>query len=191
MPKNAGDRRGLVVVARVVKAHGIRGEICMDSHADSPQLFAQGTTLYLARGECGRPAPYVVRGLRAAGCRLLVSFEGVSDRDAAESLRGAEVLVPESVLPPPDEGEVYLHQLIGARVVLADGAEVGVFEAILETPGQLTWVIRGKGGAEILFPAVPAFILDIDAGAGLVRIDPPPGLLDLYLSLTPPRPAQE
>jgi len=190
MPKNAGDSRGLVAVARVVKAHGIRGEICMDSHADSPQLFALGVTLYLARGERGRPAPYVVRDLRAAGGRLLVSFEGVSDRDAAESLRGAEVLAPESALPPPDEGEVYLHRLIGARVVLADGAEVGVFESILETPGQLTWVIRAKGGAEILFPAVPAFILDIDAGVGLVRIDPPPGLLDLYLSPTP-RPAKE
>jgi 16S rRNA processing protein RimM len=58
---------------------------------------------------------------------------------------------------------------------------VGVFEAILDTPGQITWVIRGKRGEEILFPAVPEFILGLDAGRKKIVIDPPPGLLELYL----------
>jgi 16S rRNA processing protein RimM len=185
MPGTAGtDRRGLVAVARVAKAHGIRGELCMDSHADSPLLFAAGATLYLAPATgkgSARPRPYVIRSARDNNGRFILALEGVADRNAAEALRGAEVLIPESDLPPPDEGEEYLHKLLGARVFLADETEVGVFTAILDTPGQLTWVITAKGGAEILFPAVPEFLLGLDAEAGRIHIDPPPGLLELYL----------
>ncbi|MDR3641715.1 MAG: ribosome maturation factor RimM [Humidesulfovibrio sp.] len=192
MPGTAGtDRRGLVAVARVAKAHGIRGELCMDSHADSPLLFAPGATLYLAPAPlagkgAGRPRPYVIKSVRDNNGRFILALEGVADRNAAEALRGAEVLIPEADLPPPDEGEEYLHKLLGSHVFLADETEVGVFTAILDTPGQLTWVITApasgtKGGAEILFPAVPEFILGLDAEAGRIHIDPPPGLLELYL----------
>ena len=182
------DRRGLVAVARVAKAHGISGEISMDIHADSPLLFAPGSTLFLAppasgRGP-GRARPYVVSAARGHGDRLILRLEGVADRNAAEALRGAEVLVAEADLPPPDEGEEYLHRLLGAEVRLADETLVGTFEAILDTPGQLTFVIRGpraQGGREILFPAVPEFLLGLDAERGLIHIDPPPGLLELYL----------
>ena len=187
MPGTAGtDRRGLVAVARVAKAHGIRGELCMDSHADSPLLFSAGATLYLAppaqsgKGQ-SRPRPYVIKSVRDNNGRFILTLEGVADRNAAEALRGAEVLIPESDLPPPDEGEEYLHRLLGARVLLGDETEVGVFTAILDTPGQLTWVITAKNGAEILFPAVPEFLLGLDAEAGRIHIDPPPGLLELYM----------
>lgn len=211
MPGIAGtDRRGLVAVARVAKAHGIRGELCMDIHADSPLLFAPGSTLFLvvpaapakepakapvkgapvgagrpgkAAGS-GRPRPYVVLTARDHNGRIILTLEGVADRNAAEALRGAEVLISEADLPPPDEGEEYLHKLLGSRVFLADETLVGVFEAILDTPGQLTWVIRApksQGGKEILFPAVPEFLLGLDAEAQVIHIDPPPGLLELYL----------
>ncbi|MDP2847683.1 MAG: ribosome maturation factor RimM [Humidesulfovibrio sp.] len=205
------DRRGLVAVARVAKAHGIRGELCMDIHADSPLLFAPGSTLFLVlpaalpkgpskggpsgaakpvkaigavRPGAGRPRPYVVLTARDHNGRLILTLEGVVDRNAAEALRGAEVLISEADLPPPDEGEEYLHRLLGSSVFLADETLVGVFEAILDTPGQLTWVIRApqsQGGKEILFPAVPEFLLGLDADAQVIHIDPPPGLLELYL----------
>lgn len=201
MPGKAGtDRHGLVAVARVAKAHGIRGELCMDIHADSPLLFAPGGTLFLVlpaaqaqaeraprvsgappRPGLGRPRPYVVTSARDNNGRLILALEGVADRNAAEALRGAEVLISEADLPPPDQGEEYMHRLLGARVLLADETPVGVFEAILDTPGQLTWVITSPQGREILFPAVPEFILGLDADAGLIHIDPPPGLLELYL----------
>ena len=161
----------------------------MDSHADSPLLFAPGGTLFLAlplpagRGP-SRPRPYTVKATRDNNGRLLVFLEGVADRNAAEALRGAEVLVSEADLPPPDEGEVYLHKLLGARVFMPDGSDLGEFTAILDTPGQLTFVITAKGGAEILFPAVPEFILGLDAEAGEIHIDPPPGLIELYATLT-------
>ncbi|HWR05159.1 MAG TPA: hypothetical protein VN419_14225, partial [Humidesulfovibrio sp.] len=132
MPGIAGtDRRGLVAVARVAKAHGIRGELCMDIHADSPLLFAPGSTLFLApaavpgqRGGGGRPRPYVVKSARDHNGRLILVLEGVADRNAAEALRGAEVLIAEADLPPPDEGEEYLHRLLGSQVFLADETPV-------------------------------------------------------------------
>ena len=191
MPGRAvSDRRGLVAVAHVAKAHGIRGELSMDIYASSPLLFEKGRTLFVAapvagKGSSGkgsgRPKPFEVTGCREHTGRLLLTLSGINDRTQAEALRGAEVFISEADLPPPDAGEEYLHRLIGSRVLLADGSEVGAFEAILDTPGQLTWVIRAKSGAEILFPAVPEFILGLDAAAGLVRIDPPPGLIELYL----------
>ncbi len=214
MPGRAGNGRpgasertgGLVAVARVAKAHGIRGELCMDIHAGSPLLFSPGRTLFLAvpppqpaatapsgsmRASAGkgsaaakgpaRPRPFEVAASREHSGRLLVTLAGIADRNAAEALRGAEVFVAEADLPPPDAGEEYLFRLLGSRVVLADGGEVGVFEAVLDTPGQLTFVIRGALGQEILFPAVPEFLLGLDAAKKEIVIDPPPGLLELYL----------
>jgi 16S rRNA processing protein RimM len=183
---------GMVAVAHVAKPHGIRGELCMDIHAGSPLLFAPGRTLFLAApsprgGGLGRPRPFEIAASRQHTGRMLVTLKGVPDRTAADLLRGAEVLIAEADLPEPDEGEEYLFRLLGSRVFLPDsdaaaGALVGVFEAILDTPGQITWVIRGKGGEEILFPAVPEFILGLDAGRKEIVIDPPPGLLELYLA---------
>jgi 16S rRNA processing protein RimM len=177
---------GMVAVARVAKPHGIRGELCMDIHAGSPLLFAPGRTLFVAApapkgGGLGRPKPFEIAASREHTGRMLVTLKGVGDRTAADLLRGAEVYIAEADMPEPDEGEEYLFRLLGSRVELEDGADVGVFEAILDTPGQITWVIRGKRGEEILFPAVPEFILGLDAGRKKIVIDPPPGLLELYL----------
>ncbi len=201
MADHAANERGLVAVGTVIKPHGIRGELCVECHADSPLLFAAGRTLLLAaaspKGGTGRPKPYTVSACRTHQGRLLVTLSGIADRDAAETLRGLEILVPAADLPEPDEGEVYLHELIGARVELPDGSPVGTFEGILGGDGPAeydTWVIAAPKGREILLPAVPEFLLDLDPDEGLIRIDPPPGLLDLYLSAEPekqPKPAPE
>lgn len=187
MADHAASERGLVAVGTVIKPHGIRGEICVENHADSPLLFAAGRTLLLASGK-GRPRPYAVAACRTHQDRLLLTLQGVADRNAAEALRGLQILIPAAELPEPDEGEVYLHELLGARVELADGSPVGVFEGILDGGAQAeydTWIIAAPGGREILLPAVPDFLLDLDPDAGLIRIDPPPGLLELYLSAEP------
>lgn len=164
----------------------------MDIHAGSPLLFAPGHTLFLAvpnlkGGGLARPKPFEIAASRQHTGRMLVTLAGVPDRTAADLLRGAEVYIAEADLPPPDEGEEYLFRLLGSKVFLPDveeaaGAEIGVFEAILDTPGQITWVIRGKHDEEILFPAVPQFILGLDAKRKEIVIDPPPGLLELYLA---------
>jgi len=174
-----------IPVGGVVKAHGIRGEFGIKSYADSPTLF-DDVPLYLSVGK-GRPRPFKVTSWREHKDLVLMTSPQISDRDQAEALRGREILVREADLPEPDEGEHYLHQLVGCRVVLEDGSEVGELKGFYETGEQDTWVIENGAGTEILLPAVPEFVLDIDLDAESIVIEPPEGLLDLYLHPDPPK----
>jgi 16S rRNA processing protein RimM len=179
------EEPGFIPVGGVVKAHGIRGEFGIKSYADSPTLF-DDVTLYLSAPK-GRPKPLEVSSWREHKDLVLMTSPQITDRDQAEALRGREILVREADLPEPDEGEHYLYQMIGCRVVLEDGAEVGELKGFYETGEQDTWVIENGAGTEILLPAVPEFVLDIDLDAETIVIEPPEGLLDLYLNPEPPK----
>ena len=175
-----------IPVGGVAKPHGIRGEFCIKSYADSPSLFGAVKTLYLRDGDTP-PRPATVRSWREHKGMVLLTIDGVTDRDQAEALRGLEVLVREQDLPDLDEGEHYFYQMIGCRVVLTDGTEVGELTGFYQTGGQDTWVIVNSDKAEILLPAVPEFVLDIDLDTETIVIEPPEGLLDLYLNPEPPK----
>jgi 16S rRNA processing protein RimM len=179
------EEPGFIPVGGVVKAHGIRGEFGIRCYADSPTLF-DGTPLFLSNGK-GRPRPIEVSAWREHKDLVLITSPQVPDRDRAEALRGSELLVRAEDLPDLDEGEHYLYQLVGCRVVLEDGSEVGELKGYYETGEQDTWVIVDKAGTEILLPAVPEFVLDIDLDAEVIVIEPPEGLLDLYLNPEPPK----
>ncbi len=174
-----------IIVGAVVRPHGIRGELVVDSHADSPTYFARGARLRLSPPDApGRGRDYVVRAARPHKDRVLVTFEDVPDRTAAESLRGLAVCLPQSDLAPPDPDEIFLHELVGLRVRLAASAasdpDFGVLEDVRDAGGAELWVIRDAAGREILFPAADELVPDIDLDARLVVIDPPPGLIELY-----------
>lgn len=179
---NRGDR--LVIVGAVVKPHGIRGELCIDSHADSPLLFERVGRVFLRRGKA--PArEFAVRASRVHQDRVLLTLEGVADRDAAEALRGFDLSVAATDLPEPEDHGLYLHELEGLAVRLPDGTPLGTLEGFLFAAGQETWSIRHPSGREILLPADPAFVRDIDLDAGVAVVEPPEGLLDLYLGDNP------
>jgi 16S rRNA processing protein RimM len=168
----------LIGVGLVAKPHGVMGELSVVNHADSPLLFAPGRVLWLKLAD-HRPSPVAILASRPHQGRILLTLEGVLDRNAAEALRGAELLVEASDMPALDEGEVYLHQIEGFAVVLQDGTPVGVLEGLLDAPGQDVWIIRSPKGKEILFPAHEQTLVSIDTKAARIVIDPPPGLLDL------------
>lgn len=169
----------LVVIGRVVKPHGVRGELCVENHASSPDLYAVGRVLRLRLPR--RPEmTLAVTGVRPHQGRLLVTFEGVADRDRAESLRGAEVLTAAADLPAPGEDEIYLHEIEGFAVVLENGERVGVLEGFLDLPGQDVWSVRSPDGKEIMLPANEETVAEIDVDARTVTVTPPPGLLDLF-----------
>ncbi|MHC1790051.1 ribosome maturation factor RimM [Solidesulfovibrio sp.] len=175
-----------IIVGGIARPHGIRGELIVDSHADSPTYFARGSTLRLSPpSDPGRGRDYLVRASRLHQDRFLVTLDGINDRNAAETLRGLAVCVPVEQLVPPAPDEVFLQDLFGLRVRLAAAAptdpDLGRIEDIRDLGGPEIWVIRDPKGREILFPATDEFVRDIDLDAGLVVIDPPPGLLDLYL----------
>jgi 16S rRNA processing protein RimM len=112
---------------------------------------------------------------------LLLCLEGVEDRDAAKALCGSRLLTADSALPPLEEDEVYVRDLLGADVMLPDGSRLGRLDHLLAESGQDVWVIVTDGGEEILFPARPCFIERFDLERGRVHVAPPEGLLDVYL----------
>lgn len=188
----------LVVLGRLGRPHGIRGEIRADYYAESPLLLEKPLLLRAGRAA---PRPARVTSWRYWQGRLVLKLDGVDDRSAAELLRGQELLIKGEQLPEPDEDEAYLHDMLGLPVFAREtggetGGEfrpLGVLEHVLFPAGQEVWSIRAyrdgeydpdlpgqAAGHEILFPAVPEFVDDIDLDAGRVLITPPAGLLDLY-----------
>ena len=172
-----------LVVGRVVKAHGISGEVVVEVRTDDPgERFSPGSSL---RGRPGarNPGPerdYVIDAVREHGGRLLVRLAGVTDRNGADALRGMLFLVDSENLPPIEEpDEFYDHQLEGLKVRTVDGVEVGVVTEVLHTPGGELLSIRTEAGAEVLVPFVTEMVPTVSLADGLVEIDPPDGLLEL------------
>src|SRR5690606_29284740 len=108
---------------------------------------------------------------------LILRCEAVRDRDEADALRDRWVLVPLEDAVPLEEGEYYLFQLIGLEVVTVDGERLGALEEVIETGANDVYVVRGGPRGEVLIPAAPHMVIDIDFEARRVTVDPPDGLL--------------
>jgi len=169
-----------VVLGRLMKPHGVKGDIRVEYYAESPDLLEKPLMLRAGRFA---PRPVRVREWHLWKDQLILSIEGCNDRSMAEQMRGQELLIDASFLPEAEEDEPYLRDLIGISIVLEDGTLVGELEDITFPAGQEIWSIRApesEGGFEILFPAVPEFVLDIDLSEEKAVIAPPEGLLELY-----------
>jgi len=177
LPPGSRDGPGLLVVGRVGKPQGIRGEVSVEVRTDDPDArFAVGTTLPTEPAERG---PLVVAAAREQNGRLVLLFEGVGDRNGAEALRGTLLLVDGATLPPPeDPDEFHDFQLVGLAVELPDGRPIGRLAEVLHLPHGDVLVVRGEQG-EVLVPFVAAMVPVVDVPAGRVVVDPPEGLLDL------------
>jgi len=168
-----------LVVGRVGRPHGLRGEVTIEVRTDDPSdQLAVGSILATDPAERG---PLTVAAARWHSGRLLVSFEGCQDRDAAEALRDTLLHIDSADLGPlGDPEEFYDHDLIGLHVVTVAGEAVGVVADVLHH-GQDLLVVDGTGarsGAEIMVPFVAALVPEVDLADGKLVIDPPPGLLD-------------
>lgn len=168
-----------LVVGRVGRPHGLRGEVTVEVRTDDPdRRFEAGQSLATMPAERG---PLVVAGSRWHSGRLLIRFAGHEDRDAAEALRDTLLAIDSALVDPiEDPEEFYDHDLIGLRVLTVAGEDVGTVCDVLHH-GQDLLVVEGNGardGTEILVPFVAAIVPEIDVAAGRLVIDPPAGLLD-------------
>jgi len=168
-----------LVVGRVGRPHGLRGDVIVEVRTDDPeQRFAAGSVLVTEPAAAG---PLTVSSARWHSGRLLIRFAGCQDRDDAENLRGIVLVVDSAQLSAsPDPEEFHDHELIGLDVMTTAGEQVGVVRDVLHH-GQDLLVIEarsGRSGAEILVPFVAALVPEVDVTAGRLVIDPPPGLLD-------------
>lgn len=174
-----------LVVGRVVKPHGITGELVVDVRTDDPQeRFAAGNVLRLkpSRGT-GQPREVEVVSARPHGGRMLVRLAGITDRDGADAIRGHLFIVDSADLPPlADPDEFYDHELEGLTVRTVDGAAVGTVAEVLHTAAGELLSVRTDSGAEVLVPFVSAIVTSVSREDGIIEIDPPEGLLDLESS---------
>jgi len=163
--------RPTVVVGVVAKPHGIRGDVTVQNRSDNPDRWTVDSFVFDREG-----IRYRVVGVRKQGARLVIRFDGVDDRTAAEALRGKELLVPESWLPTLPEGEWWPSQIEGCRVVTDDGHELGVVTVVIANPANDLWVTVDDAGDETLIPALADLLLQIDVVAKRIVVRSVPGL---------------
>jgi 16S rRNA processing protein RimM len=169
-----------VVVGRIGKAHGIRGDVTVEPRTDVPERrFTPGAQLHRDGGP-----PLVVADSRWHSGRLLVHFDGTDDRGAAETLRGTLLRIDVDdagpAAEPDDDGEMWWDRdLIGLTAVTVDGAVLGRVADVVHTPAGELLAIGRAGGGEHLIPFVRDIVPTVDLTAGRLVVDPPPGLLDL------------
>jgi 16S rRNA processing protein RimM len=166
-----------VVVGRVGRAHGVRGEVRVESRTDSPDLrFAVGVVL---RPDAAGRRALTVRAAREHSGALLVRFDEVADRTAAEALRGVVLYadVPDDERPG-DAEEYYDRQLVGLSARTPAGDPVGEVVDVAHLPEQEVLVVRKSDGAEALIPFVHALVPTVNLVDGYVVIDDRPGLLE-------------
>ncbi|MCK8677085.1 ribosome maturation factor RimM [Streptomyces lichenis] len=166
-----------LVVARIGRAHGIKGEVTVEVRTDEPELrLAPGAVLATDPAATG---PLTIETGRVHSGRLLLRFAGVSDRTGAEALRNTLLIA--DVDPderPEDDEEFYDHQLIDLDVVLADGTEIGRITEISHLPSQDLFVVERPDGTEVMIPFVEEIVSEIDLAEQRAVITPPPGLID-------------
>lgn len=169
-----------LVVGRVVKAHGVAGEVVVEVRTDDPDArFAPGVTLRARPRRGGVEREYTVESVREHGGRLLMRLDGVSERNDADALRGLVFVVDSQDLPPIGDPDVYYdHQLEGLQVRTTGGADVGTVAEVLHTAAGELLAVR-SGDREVLVPFVSAIVTSVSLADRLVEIDPPEGLLDL------------
>jgi 16S rRNA processing protein RimM len=166
-----------VVVGRIGRPHGVRGEVTVEVRTDDPDLrFVPGAVLRTDPPERG---PITIAGVHWHSGTLLLRLEGVDSREAAEAVRNTELVVPVAELPEIEDPDSYYdHQLVGLTARLSDDAVLGEVTAILHEAQDLLVVRRAEGG-EVLIPFVSAIVPTVDVAGGFLVVDPPEGLLEL------------
>jgi 16S rRNA processing protein RimM len=165
-----------LVVGRIGKPHGIRGDVTVDVRTDDPDIwFASGAVLATDPAASG---PLKVAASRWHSGRLLLRFEGHEGRDASEALRGIWLVIDSAdVVTTDDPDDFHDQQLLGLPVVTVAGEEIGTISDILHRAQSLLVVQTADG--DKLVPFVTAIVPEVDLKAGRVVIDPPPGLFDV------------
>jgi 16S rRNA processing protein RimM len=183
---NRSPEPRFLAVGRIVRPHGLRGELRVEIHTDYPERFALLEHVYLAPPLGDPSAPglhgagpgvrYALQGHRFHSRWVLLKLAGIDDRTQAETLRGLWVWIAPEQAAPLDKGDIYLHDMLDLAVVTDEGETLGVIAHIIETGASPVYVVRGLRG-EILLPDTDEVILDVDLEAGQVTVHIIEGLL--------------
>jgi 16S rRNA processing protein RimM len=176
-PSGEASWDDLVLVGRVARPHGIRGQVVVNPETDFvAERFHAGAQMW-TRVQ-GRETVLTIAQARVEGRRPILAFDGYATVEAAEALAGAELRVPESELQPLPDGSYYLHQLAGCRVETVEGAAVGTVRRVDGGAAAAMLVIDGSHG-EVLVPFVQEMCVGVDVAERVIRVRLPEGLLEL------------
>lgn len=162
-----------LAIGRLLRPHGVRGEILMQVLTDFPERLQPGVRVFL--GEERRPIR--ILQLRPHGKRMILSLEGFTDRERVGELRNQVVTVRADDRPALPEGEYYHHELLGIRVVSEQGEDYGELVEIITTGANDVYVVRSPDRADLLFPAIESVILAVNLERGEMEVRPLPGLI--------------
>lgn len=166
-------------VGKIVNTHGIMGEVRVISRTDFlEERYKEGNTLYLFMENENEPLRLKITSHRTHKNFDLLTFENYTNINMSEALKGGILKVPESQLGTLPEGEYYFHEIIGCTVYTDEGEEVGKIREILTPGANDVWVVKGKGGKDILIPYIHDIVSEIDVKSQKIIITPMEGLLD-------------
>jgi 16S rRNA processing protein RimM len=154
-------------MGRIAAPFGIKGWVKVQPFTEDP-----GTLLDFESWRVGRDAQqthYTVEAAQDHGKALVAKLVGIDDRDAAYALRGQEISVAKSALPPPQENEFYWSDLIGLKVVNRQGIELGTVDSLMESGTNDLLVV--KGTRDHLIPFIAAFVGTVDLAGGTIEVD--------------------
>lgn len=164
-----------LAIGRIVRAHGVRGEVSVTILTDFPERFE--TIEWVFIGDEFEAEAYRLESYRWHKQNVLLTLAGVTDRLAADKLRGQLVQVPFEEAMPLPEGDFYLFELIGLQVFTVAGEYLGVIEEILETGANDVLVVKTQAQAEILLPSIPDVVKSVEPDAGRVLVELIDGLI--------------
>ncbi|MEW6093743.1 MAG: ribosome maturation factor RimM [Chloroflexota bacterium] len=163
-----------LAAGKVRRPHGVRGEVVVELYTDFPERLCPRTQVYL--GE--KHLPLTLRSARSHNEGLLLGFEGIDTPEAAGHYRNQVLYIAAKSLPDLAAGEHYFHQLIGLNVADEDGNLLGILTEIVETGANDVYVVTGADGKELLLPAIPSVVLDVDLPAKTMKVHLLPGLVE-------------
>lgn len=178
--RSAGSER--VEVGRIVRPHGVRGELLVQSLTDVPGRFARGARLELVQADGARRTVTVRSSAWPMPDRLMVTFEGIADRDAAELVRGARLEVERAAVPEAPAGEFWQFDLVGCRAFDERAGELGDVVDVTDAGAGPLLVVALADGRKVPLPFVERFVVAVDPAGRRIDWRLPEGLIDACAS---------
>ena len=169
-------------VGVITSLHGLKGEVKVFPTGEEPERFRLYRTVMLGK-EGDSEESYVafsLEGIKQAGKQLVLKLSGVDSPEQARALLKREIYIPREQAVPLEEGEYYIPDLLGCRIVEED-EELGVLTDVLKTGANDVYVCRSADNKELYIPVIPECVRHVSPEEGIIRVKLLPGLRELYL----------
>ncbi|WP_172252771.1 ribosome maturation factor RimM [Saccharibacillus deserti] len=176
---NPNTQPEFLSVGKIANTHGIRGELRIFPFTDFPEIrFAQGKQLLLISPEDGAMLKVKIVGSREQKNVYVVKLDGYDNINQVEKYKGWDVKVPKDEAVEAEENAYYFHEIMGCKVLNETGEELGLITDILTPGANDVWVVKTKGGKELLIPFIEDIVKDVNIAEKTIRIEVMEGLLD-------------